>query len=397
MTAEPHPILPQGYGRGDMIALASEIGSRIGLSTAGAAVLTKLIGSTDKRDWTDPTREPIFYGQQETLAVRLGISTRQLRNHERKFVRLGLIERRTLANGGRDFRTGLGLILTPLIHRFFEFLTIRDDSRASAESMKQLKALRSVRKAEIKEQLARLSDSDRTSPTVVSIARRAEAWPRADCLLPMGEAALSQHVEDATSLCVELRDWIDNHSDSSCEPARNFRSFIQEDNNQTSYVSCNDHVDKRSAGKPAHSNSIGSEPHGPDQGIEQKREAERAALQGLFESKYGLSHMVTLASDDFKFELDTRSDRGLEYAFIDAAAARLKPLGINETAWDAACHRMGRAGAATCVLILDANLDHPTNPVRNPGGALRGMTKAYNRKTLNLVGSLIGLHRRRGG
>ena len=380
-----------------MIALASEIGSKIGLSTAGAAILTKLIGSTDERDWTDPKREPIFYGRQETLAVRLGISARQLRNHESKFIRLGLIERRTLANGGRDFRTGLGLILTPLIHRFSEFLKIRDDSRASAINMKQLKALRSVRKAEIKEQLARLSASDRATPIAMSIAHRAETWPRADCLLPMGEDALTRHLEDATALCIELDDWIKNHSDSSCEPERNFRSFIQEDTNQNLHVSCNDPVDNPIAGLPAQSGLVGSRPDVPDQGIEQKREAERAALQGLFESKYGLSHIVTLASEDFKFELAARSDRGLEYAFIDAAAARLKPLGINETAWDAACYRMGRAGAATCVLILDANLDHPTSPVRNPGGALRGMTKAYNRRTLNLIGSLIGLHRRRGG
>jgi len=32
----------------------------------------------------------------------------------------------------------------------------------------------------------------------------------------------------------------------------------------------------------------------------------------------------------------------------------------------------------------------------NPGGALRGMIKAHNRDKLNLIGSLIGLHRRRG-
>ena len=91
MTTEPYPILPQGYGRGDVIALASEIGPMIGLSSAGAFILTKLIGSTDKRDWTDASRQPIFYGQQDTLAARLGLSSRQLRSHEARFVRLGLI------------------------------------------------------------------------------------------------------------------------------------------------------------------------------------------------------------------------------------------------------------------------------------------------------------------
>ena len=395
MTAEPYPILPQGYGRGDVIALASEIGPKIGLSSAATLVLTKLIGSTDKRDWTDATREPIFYGQQDTLAARLGLSARQLRTHEARFIRLGLIERRTLANGGRNFRTGLGLILTPLIDRFLDFLSIRDDSRASAKRMKQLTALRSVRKAEIKEQLVRLSEPDRNTPAILSIARRFAAWPRADSLLPMGEGRLSRHVEEATALCAELAEWIDNQSDSSCEPVQNFRSYIQEDNNQILSVPCNAAENEPRVAEGGEPDPTPRNGAGVEQEIEERRRGERDALQGLFEGRHGLSHTISLASDAFRFEVAARSDRGLSYAFIDAAAARLVELGISDDAWVEACHFMGRGRAATCVLILDANLDHPTKPVRNPGGALRGMTNADRTKSLNLIGSLMGLHRRR--
>ena len=83
-------------------------------------------------------------------------------------------------------------------------------------------------------------------------------------------------------------------------------------------------------------------------------------------------------------------------AFVEAANARIAPLKINITAWAAACDRMGRVRAALCVMLLDANRDHPTAPVLNPGGALRGMIKALNRSKLNLIGSLIGLHRMGG-
>ena len=80
-----------------------------------------------------------------------------------------------------------------------------------------------------------------------------------------------------------------------------------------------------------------------------------------------------------------------------AAAAAATPAGaVTLTAWAAACDRMGRTKAAICILLLDANRDHAVNPVRNPGGALRGMIKAHNRGKLNIIGSLIGLHRRRG-
>lgn len=94
--------------------------------------------------------------------------------------------------------------------------------------------------------------------------------------------------------------------------------------------------------------------------------------------------------------MKVRSGDRADYAFVEAANARVAPLGINITAWAAACDRMGRVPAALCVMLLDANRDHPTAPVMNPGGALRGMIKAHNRGKLNLIGSLIGLHRRRG-
>lgn len=159
---------------------------------------------------------------------------------------------------------------------------------------------------------------------------------------------------------------------------------------------CNAYVDKRSAGSPALSNYSAPGPDGPVDCKEKELEAETLALQGLFSGQYGLDHAVSLASEDFKFEMQVRSGDRPEYAFVEAANARVAPLGINITAWAAACDRMGRVRAALCVLLLDANRDHPTAPVMNPGGALRGMIKAHNRGKLNLIGSLIGLHRRRG-
>ncbi|NSX56887.1 replication initiation protein RepC [Parasulfitobacter algicola] len=396
MQPSPELALPQGHSRRDVIALISEIGPNLGLSGAGIWVLTKIIGSTDDAAWTDPNKEPIFYGRQETMAERLHMTTRQLRNHERNFIKLKLMQRRTLANGGRDYRTNLGLVLNPLIQRFFEFIDLREKARAKAHRMKDMKALRSVRLREVKDQLARLSAADIASPAIQDIMARRDAWPRTDRLLGMSEDALAQHIEDTRTLCVELEDWIENQSDSSCEPASNFRSFIQEDTQEILSVTCNANDNKRSAGKPAHDQFIESEPNGPDHCREKKRAAETAALQGLLEGDYGLRHIVTLATEDFQIALSAHSDRRLESAVVEAAAARIAPLGINISAWDAACNRMGRIGAAVCVLVLDANRDHPTSPVRNPGGALRGMVKQFNRGKLNIIGSLIGLHRRRG-
>ncbi|MEO1140144.1 MAG: replication initiation protein RepC [Pseudomonadota bacterium] len=396
MRTQPHPALPQGYSRRDVIALVADVGRDIGLSTRLTDILTRMIGSTDQEAWIDPEKEPIFYGRQETFAQRLRISTRQLRSHERALQKRGLIQRRTLANGARYGSAGLGLVLTPLIERFTEFLDLREARKAQFERMKLLKAQRSVRLATFRDELARLSERDVLSDEIQAMIRERAAWPRTDTLLSMGEASLSQHLDDATDLCTRLVDWIENHSDSSCEPEETFRSYIQEDIHQIHSETCNAHVDKRSAGKPAHSDLIMSEPDGPDNCREKQLQAETEALQGLFSGYYGLSHAVSLASEEFQMEMEARSGERPEYALVEAAAARVPHLGINLTAWAAACDRMGRTKAAICVLLLDANRDHAVNPVRNPGGALRGMIKAHNRGKLNIVGSLIGLHRRRG-
>lgn len=395
MRTEPFPSLPQGFSRRDVIALMADIGRDLGLSPRLTDILTRLIGSTDYEAWVDPDKEPIFYGRQETFAQRLRISTRQLRTHERSLQKYGLLQRRTLANGSRYGSAGLGLVLTPLIERFTEFLDLREARKAQFERMKQLKATRSVRWATFRDELARLSEQDQASEDVQAMILERASWPRTDTLLTLGEARLSEHVEAATDLCTRLVDWIDNHSDSSCEPEETFRCFIQEDIHQILSETCNTHVDELSAGKPAQ-NYPTPGPNGPVDCKEKELEAETLALQGLFSGHYGLGHAVSLSSQEFKMEMEVRSHERDEYAFIEAAAARIGPLGINISAWAAACDRMGRARAAICVLLLDANRDHPTSPVMNPGGALRGMIKAHNRGKLNVIGSLIGLHRRRG-
>ncbi len=396
MRTETFPSLPQGFSRRDVIALMADIGRDIGLGPRLTDILTRLIGCTEADAWVDPDKEPIFYGRQESFAQKLGISTRQLRTHEKTLLKHGLLERRTAANGSRHGSTGLGLVLTPIIERFTDFLSVREARNARYARIKTLKATRSVRWATFRDELARLSPEDLACPDVQDMIAERETWPRTDTLLSMGEARLSQHIEAATNLCIRLVDWIENHADSSCEPEQTFRSFIQEDIQQTLSETCNASVDKRSAGKPAHSDYPAPGPDGPVDYREKELEAETLALQGLFSGRYGLDHAVTLASEEFQLEMQVRSGDRPEYAFVEAANARVAPLGINITAWAAACDRMGRVRAALCVMLLDANRDHPTAPVMNPGGALRGMIKAHNRDKLNLIGSLIGLHRRRG-
>lgn len=101
-----------------------------------------------------------------------------------------------------------------------------------------------------------------------------------------------------------------------------------------------------------------------------------------------------------QFYLDGRGSepRALTaHDFELAAVSRLHELGINRSAWREACDVMGSALATICLLITDANRFNPDIPVRNPGGYLRGMTRAHQAGELNIVGGLIGLTERLQG
>lgn len=396
MNHSPHAVMPQGMTRRDVIALISEIGPDLNLSGAAVYVLTKLIGSTNDKHWTEPGAVPTFYGTQETMAERLHMTARQLRSHERAFERRGLLHRDTKANGGRDAGTGRGLLFTPIKAMIVDLLALRDRKRDEAQRIKELKSLRSVRLRRFKEALTRLEAEAYCTEAVASMISRFEQWPRSDRLISLGLDRLQAHVDDAAALCEELENWIENQPKSSCKPAENFRSFIQENNEQTTSVTCNADVNERSAGKPAHDNSFRSRPIGPDDCLENKCGEASGVLNPKLEALFEPQQLFKLASRDFQTALSMRTDRITSEALIEAAHDMLPSLGINYSAWQAACGMMGRHGAALCVLVLDANRDHPHTPVGNPGGALRGMLRAHRGGKLNIVGSVIGLQRRRG-
>ena len=105
-----------------------------------------------------------------------------------------------------------------------------------------------------------------------------------------------------------------------------------------------------------------------------------------------------LCSEDMQMYLRSRMGSRIAPTIHDidcAVQAILPEIGINISAWADACRIMGRDVAAMCVIITDANRDHPQIRVRNPGGYLRGMTNAYRAGNLNIMGSLIALSERR--
>ena len=88
---QTHLTLPEGWTKGAVMALISEVAPHIGLRPARLAVLNYIIGRTRASDWTSPHREPVFFGAQDLAAVELGKTSRQLRTDEAALAKLRLL------------------------------------------------------------------------------------------------------------------------------------------------------------------------------------------------------------------------------------------------------------------------------------------------------------------
>lgn len=85
-----------------------------------------------------------------------------------------------------------------------------------------------------------------------------------------------------------------------------------------------------------------------------------------------------------------RKDCGWTEIYNSANTIR-KYYMISDSAWDDAIKIMGSNAAAVCVMLADARLNDPVNPVRSAGGFLRGCTKQAKLGKLNLHKSLFAL------
>jgi replication initiation protein RepC len=374
------PVLPDGWTKGAVIALLSEIAPHIGLRPARLAVLNYIIGRTRASDWTSPHREPVFFGAQDLAAVELGKTPRQLRTDEAALARLGLIVKRVAANGARYGRAELGLVFTPLIARLDEFIALRERLRAERAELRALKDLRSLRLRHMKRAISALPAGAKQDPEIADVLAEFAAWPRSDALSRLGLDRLTAHLQASSDLCSRIDDWLEKRGLSSGEPAENFRPFLQNSKEEFQNVEALSAVDNSARCKEIPESEVLSSPPCPASPI------------------LTPDNLYNLAGDGLRMMLDARrqENRPLrDRDIIEAAWGLLPMLDIHPSVWLEGQSTLGDRGLALCLLLVDAGRDHPTYPVRNPGGLMRDMIRRARVGTLNIGGSLVSLTKRR--
>lgn len=397
-----YATLPKQMFRGEVEGLLIDIQKQIGISGRALFTLLTLIRSTRPSDWTDEGCDPVCYAKQTDIAAQLGCTDRAIRNHEKQFVALGLIDKDVAANGSRcrlvysdgsEFRQGLSF--GPLIQKVPGLLQIREQMQFERKERVKLKRQCSAVRRTIKNIIMELQPKHPDNSTLQDIVDEYLSWPtRYDVFRTL--ESLEEHLniarEYSEKLC-DLQKMLNKYSGRT-EPS--FRPYIQD----TTYdlpVICNDTVSMQADCKQSDNKSINAQPNGRADCLEKEFGSGSGESNKFLETLHP-NTLLNLCSDDMqpyiKYHQAEKRIPVIE-DFILAAIDRLHDLGINKSAYNAAVEQMGDLTTAICIIIIDSNRDHPVTPVRNAGGLLRVMTKRHANKQLNLVGSLIGLSERK--
>ncbi|MDE4063432.1 replication initiation protein RepC [Phaeobacter gallaeciensis] len=391
------PTLPPGMERDGFVALVDAVASSLGVGAAAMMTFRTMIASTRPSAFKRGPDEPCCYLSQNEIARKRGVTACRIREHEKSLVRAGLIEKRTMANGARSGFSGCGIFFGLAIARVDEFLSLRDEIEADRRTHARLRGLRSSHKRHLKGILGELIERQGLTAEVERIQQLFSEWRSGQALNRMSLDELQKHEAEAEALTIAAADLLTKTLD---RPLENERSHIQDTTQDPKEVLCNDPVDTRSVGKPTRSTTIGPQPDGRVHCLEKQDGAVGAAHKSKFIQNLGSDRLYGLCSEEMQMWLDIeRSRRGrLDfYSFVIAAQKRLPELGIHPSAWKEAVRVLDEDAAMLCVLITDAKVADPEVTILSAGGYLRGMIRAHRTRSLNIMGSLIGLNERNRG
>ncbi|MEY8828535.1 replication initiation protein RepC [Sedimentitalea sp. XS_ASV28] len=388
------PTLPRGMERDGFVALVDAVAFSLGIGAAAMMTFRTMIAATKPSAFKRGTEEPCCYLSQSEIAHKRGVTACRIRQHEAALVRLGLIEKRTMANGARSGFSGCGVFFGAAIARVDEFLSLRDELEADRRAHARLRGQRSSHKRHLKGILCELIECQGMSAEVERIQQKFAGWPSGQALHRMSLEDLQNHEADAEALTISASQLLRETHD---RPLENERSHIQDTTQDSNEVPCNDHVDMRSVGKSTRSTVSGPQPGGSVRCLEWQDGVASEAHKSKFIQNLGCDHLYGLCSEEMKMWLDIeRQRRGrLDFhSFVIAAQKRLPELGIHPSAWEEAVDALEEDTAMLCVLITDAKVADPEVTILSAGGYLRGMVRAQRTGSLNIMGSLIGLNER---
>ncbi|MEJ8563476.1 helix-turn-helix domain-containing protein [Yoonia sp. GPGPB17] len=237
--SEGHPCLPSNWERENLIRLIDEVAPLIGLKAKAVATFRAMISRTKPSAFKDPNAEPICYVHQTEIAHSLRVSAKTVRNHEHALEKLGLIERRTMANGARTGFQGCGIYFSAAIRAIPEMLARVQAAEADRREHAKLRGLRSTHYKHTKGVLNELITQYGRNAELNNLLCKFDDWPHSSALHRMTLDDLYDHVDEAAALCAKVIELELKYQEYAARPEEKGASYIQDSNQDSSNKSCN--------------------------------------------------------------------------------------------------------------------------------------------------------------
>ncbi|MCX8500267.1 MAG: replication initiation protein RepC [Alphaproteobacteria bacterium] len=385
--------------RGNVLHLLDRIAPIIGLKPGPLHTLRAMIEHTPPRDWTNPTGEPVCYREQIKIARAARRSERSVRSHEAILERLGLIEKRTRGDGCRGRFAGgevvLGISFQPIIERLDELKTLAQEADAHDQRTAALRSLISSARRSLTKAVSNLLTLAPKHPRLGDFLSLQADLPRRYEGFSLNQLEeLHSLVDNAARDALRL---LSNAMIPTCAAEEKDRPHIQATTDTHLEICSGSTANERPARKRADTNSFATTPYGEVDCIENKDQADSEEHKPKPTETFGPRTLYHMAGDGMRMYVDAyrRGDDPMTEHDLIQAALRLAPaLGIHESAVSEAIEAMGDLATALSIMVIEANLAHPTKPIHSPGGALRAFSRLARAGRLNLMGSLIGLKQR---
>lgn len=413
--AEEFSGLNENVSRFKALRLIKQAGKVAGFRPELVELLEYYLVRTQDIDWTKDN-QPICYQTVTATAQDLDISERQVWNREKALHNLGALTwndsgnqkrfgRRNKETGAIEYAFGVDLsplaALLPALERAIEQKKILQQLRDNEK--RKITGLRAKIRALLNEaaQYDELQDFVETiTAEYKKISHSIRSYHSLEEMKTLKEqhqlmvSALLETLEGVGSAANSNGSSVDNNVDvyvyNTSMDATDFRHI------HSTTLKLSDKSDYSSPMDISLQEGVAASSETKSQDLSNPKIEKDVEPTGTITGAERITAKQVLNASSERFrEYIPLTARAIDFSdLVEAAAALLPVLKINKTAWWDACGVMGRYSAAICVMVIDQKAQNPDNPIKNPGGYLRAMTKRAKAGELNLQNSVFGLLKR---
>ncbi len=370
--------IEHGVNRYELLLLAKKLGKAGGFTPRMIQLLDHYMAFTQAQDWEEGSR-PIVYQSLSRTALELGVSERQIQKLENRLFEVGAITWNDSGNhkrhGYRDKKTGrivyaFGIDLSPLASIRADLEKKLAEKQSLQSQWMQTKRKISWYRSQIRAMVS--AKAEEGSCVIDAQARYDEIAIQIRTHLGLPELI---------TLCTRHKELFDALDSQWSKVVVDASAAIDEKEEGETLAPESENSSLTNEQKFAHkqpTNPINKfnklKRLSPGTGFQESKQEKPVPNNRVLSSgkdQLQLSEVVHAASERFKERLPVSKTTWPDV--VETPSHLASTLGITQTVWGNACQRMGRHGAAICVMRVDLACQRRANPVLHPSAYFLAM------------------------